>query len=88
MKAAEDFIYNVNNYHSHKANNIDNFRLVKRSFYYDEKYDYRIIESSVNVTKNYQNVFLTENNYHSVVNIIKEWKKIKSSNWNREFLIN
>ncbi len=79
IKAAIDFIYIVNNYYSHKQNNIINFKLKKYLYLPCEKHNFFPIMSYVNVIKNYQNVFLSKDNYHAVVDIIREWDKNKIS---------
>ncbi|XWV25797.1 AAA family ATPase [Tupanvirus soda lake] len=77
MKTAEDFINIVVNYKTYKSNNINDFRLIKTMYFYDNKEDYGEINSTVNVNKNYHNVFLTEKNNRTIKNAITEWNKNK-----------
>jgi DNA replication protein DnaC len=77
MKIIEDFVYVVNNYSVYKNNNINNFKLTKTIYYYDQKEDSKNIDSTVNVIKNYNNVFLSKKNYQMIVDTIIEWENNK-----------
>jgi len=77
IKAAEDFVYIVVNYNIHTQNNIIDFRLKKTIYYHDIKHDYNDIISTVNVNKNYKNVFLSKKNYKLVHDTIIEWNENK-----------
>jgi DNA replication protein DnaC len=83
MKAAKDFIYIVNNYNMFKENDIINFKLFKNLYMSCEKTGYTLIRSTVNIRKNYQNVFLTEKNHRTIINIINEWDKNKIAQLNQ-----
>lgn len=78
IEIAQFFVALVINLNIYNRMSVNNFKLEKYVYFYDEKDDdYNSISSCVNVIKKYDNVFLSKDNEKKVIETVNIWTKDK-----------
>lgn len=80
IKTAKDFIYIVTNFQNYQDRNILNFRLKKYLYFIQKENELGKICSFINISKSYENIFLSKENITLLKHTINEWTINKDLN--------